>query len=71
MVYVANTVVLIELIIPFNSPESLKNAQSRKQSKQLHQQLVSDQDSTGKPLWSPLKSGLLDTLCLHATSPWL
>ena len=49
MVYICNnTVVLIELTIPFNSPESLKHAQSRKQNKQLYQQLLSDLDSAGK-----------------------
>ena len=49
MVYVNNdTVVLIELTIPFNSPDSLHNAQARKQNKQLYQQLLSDLDSSGK-----------------------
>ena len=49
MVYVNNdTVVLIELTIPFNSPDSLHNAQARKQNKQLYQQLLSDFDSSEK-----------------------
>ena len=49
MVYICNnTVVLIELTIPLNSPGSLNRAQSRKQTKQLYQQLMSDLDSMGK-----------------------
>ena len=49
MVYVCNNrVVLIELTIPLNSPESLNRVQSTKQTKQLYQQLLNDLDSMGK-----------------------
>ena len=49
MVYInVNTVVLIDLTIPFNSPESLSTAKLRKGTKELYQQLLSDLESAGK-----------------------
>ena len=49
MVYInVNTVVLIELTIPFNSPESLSKEKFRKGTKELYQQLLSDLESAGK-----------------------
>ena len=49
MVYInVNTVVLIELTIPFKSPESLSKAKLRKGTKELYQQLLSDLESAGK-----------------------
>lgn len=52
IVYISyNTVVLIELTIPFNSPDNLNKAQTWKQQNMIYQQLSSDLDA--RPL-SPL-----------------
>ena len=49
MVYIKNQeIVLVELTIPYNSPESLTNAKLRKQSKNNYQQLLRDFDQFGK-----------------------
>ena len=49
MVYIKNQeIVLVELTIPYNSPESLTNAKLRKQSKDNYQQLLRDFDQFGK-----------------------
>ena len=41
-------VVLIELTIPYNSPENLHNARVRKSSKENYQQLSSDIEETNR-----------------------
>ena len=70
MVYVNNdTVVLIELTIPFNSPDSLHNAQARKQNKQLYQQLIwTPSGNQATLVTSPLKLAHLVTHCRNVTS---
>ena len=42
-----NTIHLLELTVPFNSPESLKNAQSRKNAKANYQLVLSECDCKG------------------------
>ena len=42
-----NTIHLLELTVPFNSPESLKNAQSRKNAKVNYQLVLSECDRKG------------------------
>ena len=56
----SNSIIIIELTIPYNSPVSLTNAHTRKSTKQSYQMVLSDLESKGyRSILVPIEIGAL------------
>ena len=56
-----NKVILLELTVPFHSPESMSKTKQRKESKELYQLALNDLEANGfDPLLLTLEIGALD-----------
>ena len=55
----ANAIILMELTVPYNSPDCIHHAKSRKESKEIYQHALSDLEAKG------LRSELVTIKLVH------